>query len=340
MAVVTSPPEAWIHSINPPTRQWALLMWHSLSPRTRAAYASVVAQWERFCYEYRLPAWPVTPDHLRVWIPLRYSSPCSSVAGATMENYLSALRSHHIDLRLPLDVFDSPEVKRLVRGLKSLNPSTKRKERLPILQPTLGAMLRTERLSRDDYNINAAFTLAFAAFLRLGEITFKPNADTTSLAFVREHVTRSDVMLEEDHLVLRLKRSKTDYEHQGVSITVAASGLDTCPVRHMQLLLSNHRALPTAPLFILSDGTFSRQAISRIIAERLRWGGIDPTGYTGHSFRQGAAQHAANIGMPEAEIRLLGRWQSDAVKRYFKTPQSTLFRLNRRFQTGRDLPLA
>ena len=42
-------------------------------------------------------------------------------------------------------------------------------------------------------------------------------------------------------------------------------------------------------------------------------------------FRIGAASHAAECGYSETQIRLLGRWKSDAFKKYIRLPslQST-----------------
>ncbi|XP_074657153.1 uncharacterized protein LOC141910317 [Tubulanus polymorphus] len=46
--------------------------------------------------------------------------------------------------------------------------------------------------------------------------------------------------------------------------------------------------------------------------------GFDVASYTSHSFRIGAATNAATNGVPEPVIRELGRWKSDAFKRYIR----------------------
>lgn len=48
--------------------------------------------------------------------------------------------------------------------------------------------------------------------------------------------------------------------------------------------------------------------------------GLNPKQYKSHSFRIGAASHAFQCHIPEEKIRLMGRWNSNAVKRYFRIP--------------------
>ena len=48
--------------------------------------------------------------------------------------------------------------------------------------------------------------------------------------------------------------------------------------------------------------------------------GLNPTQYKGHSFRIGAATLAAESGLSDAQIRLLGRWKSDSFRKYIRSP--------------------
>ena len=74
-----------------------------------------------------------------------------------------------------------------------------------------------------------------------------------------------------------------------------------------------------APLFRLSSGAFTRDAVLKELETRLLRIGIPPDGYRDHSFRSGAAQEAHNNGLTQEEIQTFGRWSTDAVQRYFKT---------------------
>ena len=59
---------------------------------------------------------------------------------------------------------------------------------------------------------------------------------------------------------------------------------------------------------------FSHSALSTA----LKFCGLDPTRYKGHSFRIGAATHAADKGMSDAQIRTMGRWKSNAFLKYIR----------------------
>ena len=51
---------------------------------------------------------------------------------------------------------------------------------------------------------------------------------------------------------------------------------------------------------------------------------INPSDYSGHSYRGGGATSAAMAGLADWEIKLLGRWKSNVYLRYIKAPVSML----------------
>jgi hypothetical protein len=181
--------------------------------------------------------------------------------------------------------------------------------------------------------------MAFAGFMRMGEFTHKQSDLDNPDRFKAEKLTRRCVTQSEagDHYTLFLPRSKTDHDNSGVHIVLATADDAACPHRHMMALISRDTREPHAPLFNLSTGTFTQEKALSILTKRLLRMGINPQGYSGHSFRKGAAQEAYNNHMSEEQIQALGRWSSDVVLRYFKRNPMRLFALQKQFQTGRTL---
>jgi integrase len=282
-------------------------------------------------------AWPTTVQPLAEWVTFRaHGSPDEDkLSPDTLQSYLSALRSVHVDRRLPTTVFESEFVHRVLKGLRRSTPLHDKSRAAPITRPILEQILVHNAIDTDDINVNAAFTSAFSGFLRSGEFTQEDRLNKRTQAFTK--LTRSDVhfAINDEYVLLRLKRSKTDILHRGVEITLAATGHNTCPVTALRMLFTVDPQPPSAPLFRLRNKAFSYSAMVTILRQRLRRAGIaDPEAYRGHSFRRGAAQHASDIGLPQSDIQSLGRWTSEAFRVYYKTIHSQRFNLSLRFLTG------
>lgn len=259
---------------------------------------------------------------------------------STIRAYVSAIRSHHIDANHDISVFDNPIIKRILDGAASMNPPITA-ERLPISKDILLQLVGSNTGSKSikDLNFNAAATMAFAGFLRLGEITYT-KAQMDSRAFTTTKCTRNDVTLAADHMTLRLKRSKTDLTHQGVSITIAASGQPECAVRAMKDLFEMDPQPGHAPLFRFERTAFTSYAFRAELKSRISALGLHSKSYNGHSFRKGAAQYARDNGFTDGQIQQLGRWSSQAFQLYCSTSAKDLFRLSLNFQRGSPIPFS
>lgn len=89
---------------------------------------------------------------------------------------------------------------------------------------------------------------------------------------------------------------------------------------HFKLCLIE-RSFPRPFLFCWLDG----KAISRTffivqLNAALKFNNLDLSLYKGHSFCIGVASCAATEGFSDSQIRLLGRWKSNAFLRYIRTP--------------------
>ena len=325
--------------------QHVKLLWNGLKPDTRKNYAVAIRSYTAHCRLQGYTAWPATTASLSSWLAARAfgsSQPLmGQVTANTLQSYLSALRSVHVDLGYPTDTFSSEHLDRIIQGARNIFPKREKRKRLPITRDILTDILSPAASRGEDpidtANLNAAFALAFAGFLRIGEITYTPAQARQRTRLFAERVTRRCVTLDAQgqSMTLLLPRSKTDRNNDGVRIIVARAPDTACPITLFQRLAEIDPQPPDAPLFRLSSGAFNRSHVLRLLQRRLANVGRDAQGFSGHSFRKGAAQQAYDNHLHEDQIQLLGRWTSEAFRRYYKSDPQRLFHTHLQFLTGR-----
>ena len=336
-----APPSEFLNSIPYLTNAAKTLLWYGLAPDTRRGYGTAIRSYEFFCTSRGTSAWPATTVNLIAWANTRAFGSAIPNQGQiqpdTISGYLSGLCSYHVDRNFSTTVFESLQLDRVLRGVRRMFPRTE-KTRLPITKDILQKITRQKPTSLQELNINTTFKVAWACFLRMGEFTYTKAELANRKIFSATKLTRSDITFSQNdqYVVLRLKRSKTDVKHTGVEIIIAATNDLTCPVLALQELFMLDPKPSNAPLFSLDSGTtFARNQVIQILRQRLQDNGIPHQSCSGHSFRKGAAQHASDNGMLDEHIQKLGRWSSQTFQLYFKTSSASLYSLNLRFQTGR-----
>jgi len=263
-----------------------------------------------------------------------------------MKLYLTGIKSYQLDLGIDCAAFTDPRLERTLQGIKRDHNEPAKRTRTPLTRPYLLRILRHLRIS--DYNntvLRAAFTLAFAAFLRIGEFTYRAIDLEMGPVFHNWFLTKSSIRFirNGEHIELTLPASKTDPFRQGIQLIIAASQDEACPVSAMKQLFAvdTHRPI-RAPLFCLGRAEqhpFTREYVVQKLQELGANSGCGLAAWNGHSFRRGAATWAAEVGIPKAQIQTLGRWRSDAYKAYIEYSQEERICLSERFQqvqSGRD----
>lgn len=172
--------------------------------------------------------------------------------------------------------------------------------------------------------MRTAFLIAFFGFLRIGEFTAARYSS-------RLHLSLHDLTSMSHSATLFLKRSKADRSHTGVSVHYFRTFNHLCPIRNLRSYLSARFRLISAtsssqaPLFLMPNGkALSRFEFVRRLRRLLSDLGLDPTRYSGHSFRIGAASTAAIAGVPIYLIKKLGRWSSSAYRRYINVSSDAI----------------
>jgi hypothetical protein len=139
--------------------------------------------------------WPANENVLAEWISLRArgSTTERALKPDTLQSCLSALRSVHVDRRLPTDVFQSEWLHRIVMGIRRLIPHEFKARASPITLDILGKITSPNAPTSDKLNLDTAYKVAFV--LRSGEFLHDRLDRET---FENTSLTRSDVTFAEN----------------------------------------------------------------------------------------------------------------------------------------------
>jgi hypothetical protein len=90
----------------------------------------------------------------------------------------------------------------------------------------------------DNINSNTTFCFAFTAFLCIREFIYTIKEAIDLITFIATKFIKSNICFAEDYnyLILRLKWSKMDIKHEGVSIIVTAIGDGACLIAALYTL--------------------------------------------------------------------------------------------------------
>ncbi|SAM63391.1 uncharacterized protein UBRO_20164 [Ustilago bromivora] len=289
----------------------ALLLWNGLAPSTRARSVVMHNNFRTFASSLQIAnPFPASPETLIEWDAHHHASGKSY---NTVKRDLSMLRSWHVDFGLSTAAFDAERLDRVVRGFKRVVGNPLPVAKLPITLPLLRQLLRalpdTCLCQHNCRMFRAAFCVAFACFLRAGELTWEaqgPNMLTvSSVSFAANR----------SFTTIALPAGKVDPFRRGTTLTASAVPLGVCPVAALHAICRNRDA--REPLFQLKGGQpFDCGCFVAMLRHCLEACGVSPSAYSGHSFRRGAATWAAANGVDADTIRALGRWRSDCFRRY------------------------
>ena len=222
---------------------------------------------------------------------------------------MSAISYYHklSGLKDPADTFI---VHKLLQGARKLSPASD--TRLPITKDILIRLINSVNfitsLPYHQALLSSMFSLAFYGFLRVGEIT----------GYNKNVLSISQVTITSDVIYIRFTHFK---HHSGPPVTIIVNpASNPCPVALLAQYLSQ-RGLSPGPLFVFPGQKYlSRSYFTSMLRSALTFIGLDPAHYKSHSFRIGAATHAALLGLSDPEIQALGRWKSGAFKKYIRLP--------------------
>lgn len=174
-------------------------------------------------------------------------------------------------------------------------------------------MLQVSRVCNSSFEpslFKAAFALAFYGAFRLGELV---SPFRTALGGIQV----SDVHCTSSLVALFLRRSKTDRWGKGKYVHVyGVPGEVVCPVAAVREFLVVC-PLGGGSFLVHQDGpSLSVFQIRSVFRRCLVSAGYNPSAYSSHSFRIGAATEAGRWALDKSVIKRIGHWESDRFKLY------------------------
>ena len=295
------------------------LLHSSLSEASRKLYSRAWVVFTEFYQRYQ--SVHVNLPVSTACVALFISFLCAKgLAPATINSYLSAIAYVH-KIQGYYDTTKSFLIEKL---LVAVGRRSQADIRLPISRPLLYELVRalahtsTSAYQRSLYG--SMFLTAFYGFFRLGELACKSR--TQSHVVVQfDQVT----FLKQAHRVTAVKIVITSFKHNTCNrpFTILIESEPSEPFCPVQILIDyiKQRGYTPGPLFSFTSGdAVSINQFNTELRRALTFCGLDCSRYKSHSFRIGAACHAAENGFSDAQIRALGRWSSDAFKIYIRPP--------------------
>ena len=310
----------------------------SVADSTGRVYNSAQERFKRFCRAANCRPIPTSEQLLCRFVTYLAKD---GVSFSTIKCYLAAVRHWHIAEGLgDPGICQMPLLEQVTKGIKRVQARAipaARTPRLPITPALLRKMKVVWQADSDRVDkemLWAACTLCFFGFFRSGEIVI-PTAGSFDAG---AHLTFNDVAVDSLYaprlLRVRLKASKTDPFRAGVDVFIGRTDDDLCPVAAM-LAYMVKRGNGPGPFFVFRDGSsLTRPRLVTEVKQALTKAGVDSSRYSGHSFRSGAATTAAERGVEDSVIKMLGRWKSSAYQRYVRTPREKLAAISQVLSRG------
>ena len=301
---------------------------NSIAPSTKRSYECGQKRYHQFCTTHKFLSYPLSENVACLYVAFLAEQ---NLSHGTIKSYLSAIRRGQIVRGLGDPFVASwPLLESTLKGVKrqqAKKSPTQSQPRLPVTPQILGHL--RDIWDRDKHNPDhimlwAACCMCFFGFLRSGEITVPSLSTYDPGAHLSAGDVRVDKATDPDMVRVHIKASKTDPFRKGVFVYLGRTDKKLCPVAAISAYMAL-RGLEEGPFFLFSSGcTLSRERLVRHMRQALEEAGLSNRGFSGHSFRIGAATTAAAGGIEDCLIKTLGRWESSAYQRYVKLPRASL----------------
>jgi hypothetical protein len=328
----------------------------SLAEASAKAYATSLGQWVAWTRRFGYPSLlqdslPSKRDEiLSRFCAYMHSYGCN-VSGTgnsygTILNKLAAIKwAHTFVTGTPLVTGDY--LKMTLRGIQKSSKCPRGKT--PVSISTLRAIYEGLRLHKRPLEASkraqllwGLIALSFFFMLRRSEVvmgddlTHRHCLSGEDLWCTDSGGVRTETISAMVSVNIRVTSSKTDQLGVGVVRRLSLSGDPVlCPVRAaVWIMQARGQAPKILPLASLGDQCIRYTDLAQAMKAGARRVGLPPSEFSTHSLRAGGATYLSASGVETEVIMALGRWKSDAVRRYIHVTQCSLSPLARRMVSG------
>ena len=252
---------------------------------------------------------PATEHSVALYVSYLHNQ--KELASSTIRTRLSAIAYFH-----KIQGLTNPTLSFVISKLLSSyskNYTGNTLTRKPISHELLLKLLHVVKVyplsSYEKHMFSALYVLMYEAALRVSEILYsKLNSHNLQIEQLRLNSKAVTIKFE-------------TYKHSQAAspkIVVAATRDIYCPVKLVKKYLSVRKPGP-GPIFLGTNSKpITRTYLVKYLKFFLRVLNLNPKFYNSHSFRIGKATDLAMRGFSDSKIALVGRWKSNAFKKYLK----------------------
>lgn len=281
----------------------------SLAQSTWTTYGKAWEEWSSLIHDRQVDVSEAARLEVTVDFLLRLRD--NGASAALAQRRLTGI-SFHFKLRGWSDVTKEFSVRQALKGWRRelVCSDSRRPISFCLLLQLLDATASQCASAYEVLLFKTCFCLAFFAALRVGELVPPSRVRPGGLQ-------GDDVVLANDAIRIRIRRSKTDVLGRGEWIPLQRVGGTACPVSVVSQYLEV-RARGVSFLVHEDGSPVSRFQFTAVLKRCLAQAGVNPDEYGTHSFRIGAATEAARAGCSNSDIQRIGRWRSACFASYVR----------------------
>lgn len=258
--------------------------------------------------------WPAPLDDVVTFISYLFHR---GYAPSSATSYVAAISFWHKINNMP-DHTANFLVTKALEGYRRMRPTFD--SRIPITYETLCSIIHilpAVCFSKYEASLfSAAFSLAFFGLFRVSEIVVSSG----------QHVARAshmdDISITPTNkcqtITVRLRVSKTSQSGASVSVPICQVSGEVCAVDLMARYLKLRCSLSDYLFCHVNGQPLTRYQFGAILSKCVEYLQLPSRSYRTHSFRIGAATWLSSRGVSDDVIKKMGRWKSDAFKKYIR----------------------